>query len=961
MKVLLAVKNLMTGVGGGETFYRSLATSNPAIDFHFVQAGPVPDLKANLHPVTLRRFCRPHMAEAGATPILAIREFMTFLEIAAAVEGQHFDVVDVPDYSHMALYLPAALNLFGVRYDRLVMSMHGPLSTTTRWNWPEPVPAEIEHWLADTAKAESLAYQAADLRYGISRTLIEARAAGEGVGGHYLNPLRLDHLRALRPSLAVPAAAPPDLLFAARKERIKGPDLFLELLWWLPRTSYGAALLAGGDYAVQAGQSADLTLAQMMIHRKLDMTLAASRSGAELRAGFAARTVAVVPSRYDSLNLVALESLLSGCPAAISRFAGVTRFLHDSFPGLPWLEIDPTDPVVAAERLRPFLAGYDDERARLVEHLQTRPPIIDGESLEEIYCSPPRRILDHGAVIALTRPQLVQMLESGILAFDDAPLPPDRPPATYQTIYRPIAAQPDLSRAAVSGRDLSEAVSALRDRYRHYAAPGAGDVAARREILRGALMLGLDRGRIFHQLAQLAYQEGNGLLGAAYDLRVMRLAGGDRFGRVAAVARALRQVGMAPEAAAAEALYGDAAAAPARCDDILDQVRARCRDLTPAVVTRTVDQRSNPTPRVALIISLYNAAAKMPRFLDLLNRQTLICDGAVEVIFVDSASPCDEWPAIAAAAPRECLYLRTAARESIAQAWNHGIAASRAPYLSFLGVDETLRPDALAVLAAALDAAPAIDWVQASAVQVRTDATGRFAEDDMANDRKTVDADFLLVDTTYIGHVPGLYRRSLHDRFGWYDGRLRGASDTEFKLRAFRGLRVQTLEATLGEYLNYPEVRTTATAAIEVEDLRAWYLPRSEAAIATLAAGRSPDQIARLIGIALNHRKSYIETPSTDIDLAVALLRLLQRQAPDHPVNRLAAGTLMLQEAYRRMDFLGGFTPISGPIRGSGTALAAALALIARAAGDHRDQGLHADYVFYNDNRCQQHYWIWPA
>ncbi|MDR3518063.1 MAG: hypothetical protein P4M00_19855 [Azospirillaceae bacterium] len=264
MKVLLAVKNFMTGVGGAETFYRSLATSNPAIDFYFVQTEPMVDIAANLHPIQPRRRCVMQMAEPGATPQLVVREFMNFLEIASAVEGQYFDVVDLPDHSHMGMYLPVALDLFGVRYDRLVLSMHGLLSTTTRLNWPDPAPAEIEQWANNAAKAESVAYRAADVRYGISRTFIEARAAAEGIGGHYLNPLRLDYLRQFRPGRPKPAVSPPGLLFAARKERWKGPDLFLELLWWLPRSSYATAVLAGVDSTVTP-ESANLTLARMMV------------------------------------------------------------------------------------------------------------------------------------------------------------------------------------------------------------------------------------------------------------------------------------------------------------------------------------------------------------------------------------------------------------------------------------------------------------------------------------------------------------------------------------------------------------------------------------------------------------------------------------------------------------------------------------------------------------------------
>ena len=53
---------------------------------------------------------------------------------------------------------------------------------------------------------------------------------------------------------------------------------------------------------------------------------------AQLGRLFSSRTMTLLPSRFDSLNLVALESVLSGCPTAIGSGAGACRFLG---PGTP--------------------------------------------------------------------------------------------------------------------------------------------------------------------------------------------------------------------------------------------------------------------------------------------------------------------------------------------------------------------------------------------------------------------------------------------------------------------------------------------------------------------------------------------------------------------------------------------------------------------------------------------------
>ena len=45
---------------------------------------------------------------------------------------------------------------------------------------------------------------------------------------------------------------------------------------------------------------------------------------------FAAPSIIILPTRYDSFNLVALDALFSGCPVAVSSAAGVCDYLDES-------------------------------------------------------------------------------------------------------------------------------------------------------------------------------------------------------------------------------------------------------------------------------------------------------------------------------------------------------------------------------------------------------------------------------------------------------------------------------------------------------------------------------------------------------------------------------------------------------------------------------------------------------
>src|SRR5262249_5659590 len=135
---------------------------------------------------------------------------------------------------------------------------------------------------------------------------------------------------------------------------------------------------------------------------------------------------------------------------------------------------------------------------------------------------------------------------------------------------------------------------------------------------------------------------------------------------------------------------------------------------------------------------LYNAAPKLRVFLQALQSQSLFRLGHAELILIDSASPADEYRALVEtplAVKVPYVFARTRRRETIQTAWNRGIALARAPYLTFLGVDETVPPAALETLADELDADPGLDWVQGNSLVTEVDQHGALVRDVMPYDR----------------------------------------------------------------------------------------------------------------------------------------------------------------------------------------------------------------------------------
>jgi hypothetical protein len=119
-----------------------------------------------------------------------------------------------------------------------------------------------------------------------------------------------------------------------------------------------------------------------------------------------------------------------------------------------------------------------------------------------------------------------------------------------------------------------------------------------------------------------------------------------------------------------------------------------------------------------------------------------------------------------------------------------------------------------------------------------------------------------------------MYRKNIHEKFGYYDSTFKGAGDTEFKSRVLPSLKVKYLDSTLGEFLNYPEERTTATEGIEIEDIRAWYIFRTPGGLRYQASLSSADFLENLGKSTLGYRKSYCTHTSTDLELASSIYKV---------------------------------------------------------------------------------------
>ncbi len=156
-----------------------------------------------------------------------------------------------------------------------------------------------------------------------------------------------------------------------------------------------------------------------------------------------------------------------------------------------------------------------------------------------------------------------------------------------------------------------------------------------------------------------------------------------------------------------------------------------------------------------------------------------------------------------------------------------------------------------------------------------SDERGVYKNDVMTYRRDGGTKDHVYLETCYLSWVGGMYRKSIHERFGYYDETFRAAGDTEFKNRILPYINVKFIPKTPGLFLNYPDDRTTASPRAEIEDLRAWYINRTPVCVRYAFENLPRQDAEKLFYAAVGYRKSYCKHISADFDYATYLAEYL--------------------------------------------------------------------------------------
>jgi hypothetical protein len=220
----------------------------------------------------------------------------------------------------------------------------------------------------------------------------------------------------------------------------------------------------------------------------------------------------------------------------------------------------------------------------------------------------------------------------------------------------------------------------------------------------------------------------------------------------------------------------------------------------------------NKLPKISLITSVYNADKYIEQLLEDVTRQTIFNDKC-EWIIINANSPGNEEEKITPYLQKypNIIYKRLDSDPGIYAVWNEAIKMSSGEYITNVNCDDRRRPDCFEQQAVGLSVNPNIDLVYNDSYIVQTPNVVWENIDQSTTQRYNFEQ--FSKEAMLRGNLPHnnpMWRRTLHDKFGFFNEQYRSASDWEFWLRcSFGGSKYEKLDEILGVYYFNPTGMST--------------------------------------------------------------------------------------------------------------------------------------------------------
>lgn len=213
------------------------------------------------------------------------------------------------------------------------------------------------------------------------------------------------------------------------------------------------------------------------------------------------------------------------------------------------------------------------------------------------------------------------------------------------------------------------------------------------------------------------------------------------------------------------------------------------------------------SPRLTIIVSIYNAEKFIRGFLDNLMEQTVLAD--CQVLLLDAQST-DSTAAIIKEYNHPSLeYVLLQDRLSIYETWNKGVALSKAPILTNWNTDDRRKFDSLESQLLFLENNPSSD-VCYGYTAWSTVPNEKFEQNNLLNLYPCYEVTARTMMENNSPHCMPMWRKSLHEKFGLFDLEYPTAADFDFWMKCLEGgAKFSRLFEVVGLYYFNPQGLST--------------------------------------------------------------------------------------------------------------------------------------------------------
>jgi len=212
-------------------------------------------------------------------------------------------------------------------------------------------------------------------------------------------------------------------------------------------------------------------------------------------------------------------------------------------------------------------------------------------------------------------------------------------------------------------------------------------------------------------------------------------------------------------------------------------------------------------PKVSIITSVYNGDEYIRPFLEDITRQTIFKEKC-ELILINANSPGNEEEVILEYKekyPDNIVYRKLKEDPGIYAVWNMGTEMASGEYFTNANLDDRKAPSALETHAKALYVDPSVDLVYAD--MAITDKPNETWENNTSENKRYNFPEFSFDNLKMVNmpHASPMWRRQIHEKYGFFDAKYKSAGDWEMWLRAAsQGSKFKKIDGVLGLYYFNP-------------------------------------------------------------------------------------------------------------------------------------------------------------